>query len=29
MQDRDLVGYGANPPRVRWPGDARVATRWW
>ena len=21
---RDLVGYGAEPPRVRWPGDARV-----
>src|SRR6476620_5268414 len=25
MQDRDLVGYGATPPRVRWPGDARLA----
>lgn len=25
MQARDLVGYGANPPRVRWPGDARIA----
>lgn len=24
-QDRDLVGYDTNPPRVRWPGDARVA----
>ncbi len=23
--DRDFVGYGAQPPRVRWPGDARVA----
>lgn len=22
---RDFVGYGRNPPRVRWPGDARVA----
>jgi peptidoglycan/xylan/chitin deacetylase (PgdA/CDA1 family) len=22
---RDLVGYGANIPKVRWPGDARVA----
>jgi peptidoglycan/xylan/chitin deacetylase (PgdA/CDA1 family) len=22
---RDLVGYGRNVPRVRWPGDARVA----
>jgi peptidoglycan/xylan/chitin deacetylase (PgdA/CDA1 family) len=25
MQDRDLVGYGATPPRVRWPHDARIA----
>src|SRR5688572_12453753 len=25
MQDRDLVGYGATPPRVRWPNNARVA----
>jgi allantoinase len=25
MQERDLVGYGRTPPRVRWPGDARVA----
>jgi len=24
-KDRDFTGYGANPPRVRWPGDARVA----
>jgi allantoinase len=23
--DRDLIGYGANPPRVRWPSDARIA----
>jgi peptidoglycan/xylan/chitin deacetylase (PgdA/CDA1 family) len=23
--DRDFVGYGEHPPRVRWPGDARVA----
>ncbi len=23
--DRDLIGYGANPPHPRWPGDARVA----
>lgn len=23
--DRDFVGYGRNAPRVRWPGDARVA----
>lgn len=22
---RDLVGYGAEPPRAAWPGDARVA----
>lgn len=22
---RDLIGYGATPPVVRWPGDARVA----
>ena len=22
---RDLVGYGPNPPRVRWPDDALVA----
>ena len=25
MQDRDLVGYGPTPPRVRWPHAARVA----
>jgi peptidoglycan/xylan/chitin deacetylase (PgdA/CDA1 family) len=23
--ERDLVGYGAEPPVVRWPGDARIA----
>ncbi|HEX5147222.1 MAG TPA: polysaccharide deacetylase family protein [Conexibacter sp.] len=23
--DRDLVGYGADPPRVEWPGGARIA----
>ena len=23
--DRDFTGYGATPPRVRWPGGARVA----
>ncbi len=23
--DRDLIGYGANPPNPRWPGDARIA----
>jgi allantoinase len=22
---RDLIGYGANPPHARWPGEARVA----
>jgi len=22
---RDLVGYGAKPPKVRWPGNARIA----
>ena len=25
MQERDLVGYGANPPHAEWPGGARVA----
>ena len=25
MQERDFVGYGPNPPAVRWPGDARIA----
>ncbi|MFC3075360.1 allantoinase PuuE [Shinella pollutisoli] len=24
---RDLVGYGRNPPVVRWPGDARIAVQ--
>ena len=24
---RDLVGYGRDPPRVRWPGGARVAVQ--
>ncbi len=23
--DRDLIGYGANPPNPHWPGDARLA----
>jgi hypothetical protein len=23
--DRDLIGYGANPPNPAWPGDARLA----
>jgi putative urate catabolism protein len=22
---RDLIGYGANPPHARWPGEARIA----
>ena len=25
MIERDLVGYGMNPPKVGWPGDARIA----
>ena len=25
MVERDLVGYGKSPPKVRWPGDARIA----
>ncbi len=24
---RDLIGYGANPPHPRWPGDARIAVQ--
>ena len=24
---RDLVGYGANPPQVKWPGGARIAVQ--
>ena len=24
---RDLRGYGPNPPRAQWPGDARVAVQ--
>ncbi len=23
--DRDLIGYGANPPNPQWPGEARIA----
>ena len=23
--DRDLIGYGANPPNPNWPGAARLA----
>lgn len=25
MHERDLTGYGGNPPHARWPGGARVA----
>ncbi len=25
--ERDFVGYGMNPPVVRWPGDARIAVQ--
>ncbi len=25
MNERDFIGYGANPPSVRWPGNARIA----
>ena len=25
MQERDFVGYGAEPPVIRWPGGARIA----
>ena len=24
---RDLIGYGAEPPQARWPGDARIAVQ--
>lgn len=24
---RDLIGYGANPPHPKWPGDARIAVQ--
>jgi putative urate catabolism protein len=24
---RDMIGYGANPPRPQWPGDARIAVQ--
>src|SRR5437660_12260546 len=23
--DRDLIGYGPNPPDPQWPGEARIA----
>ena len=22
---RDMIGYGAEPPRAQWPGEARIA----
>ena len=25
MAQRDLTGYGPNPPMVQWPGGARIA----
>ena len=25
MSTRDLIGYGANPPVVKWPNGARIA----
>src|SRR5580692_6209869 len=25
--DRDLVGYGGAPPRVQWPGTARICVQ--
>ena len=25
MMERDLVGYGLNPPAVEWPNGARIA----
>ena len=24
-QERDFIGYGANPPVIEWPGSARLA----
>ena len=24
-QERDFIGYGANPPVIEWPGKARIA----
>ena len=26
-QQRDFVGYGAHPPKVNWPGNARIAVQ--
>jgi peptidoglycan/xylan/chitin deacetylase (PgdA/CDA1 family) len=25
LSERDLIGYGATPPRICWPNDARIA----
>ena len=25
MNNRNLIGYGANPPKVDWPGRAKIA----
>ena len=25
MTERDLIGYGPNPPKIQWPNDARIA----
>ena len=25
VPERDFLGYGGRPPKVRWPGGARVA----
>ncbi len=25
MDDRDFIGYGADPPDAQWPGGARIA----
>ncbi|MFN4900133.1 MAG: allantoinase PuuE [Betaproteobacteria bacterium] len=27
LYPRDLIGYGRNPPQVRWPGKARIAVQ--
>lgn len=27
MSERDLAGYGRNPPHPRWPGNARIAVQ--
>ncbi|EOE6872660.1 polysaccharide deacetylase [Klebsiella pneumoniae] len=27
MSERDLIGYGANPPHPRWPNDSRIAVQ--